>query len=126
MSRYLELSRRERQVMDVLYLETRASAARIRSAMRKPPSYSAVRAILRVLEKKGLRHARGGGPPLRLRPIVPRDEAKESALKHLVGTFFDGSVEAAVTTLVSGRELSRAELDRLARVIDKRRKGGRS
>jgi BlaI family transcriptional regulator, penicillinase repressor len=126
MSRYLELSRRERQVMDVLYLETRASAARIRSAMRKPPSYSAVRAILRVLEEKGcVRHEEEGLRYVYV-PIVARDEAKESALKHLVRTFFDGSVEAAVTTLVSGRELSRAELDRLARVIDKRRKGGRS
>jgi BlaI family penicillinase repressor len=125
MTRYLELSRREREVMDILYLETRASAARIRSAMRKPPSYSAVRATLRVLEEKGcVKHEEEGLRYVYV-PIVPRDEAKESALKHLVRTFFDGSVEAAVTTLVSGRELSRAELDRLARVIDKRRKGGR-
>jgi BlaI family transcriptional regulator, penicillinase repressor len=125
MSRYLELSRREREVMDILYLEARASAARIRSAMRKPPSYSAVRATLRVLEEKGcVKHEEEGLRYVYV-PIVPRDEAKESALKHLVRTFFDGSVEAAVTTLVSGRELSRAELDRLARVIDKRRKGGR-
>ncbi len=126
MSRYLELSRREREVMDILYLEARASAARIRGLMRKPPSYSAVRAILRVLEEKGcVKHVEEGLRYVYV-PIVPRDEAKESALKHLVRTFFDGSVEAAVTTLVSGRELSRAELDRLARVIDKRRKGGRS
>jgi BlaI family penicillinase repressor len=125
MTRYLELSRREREVMDILYLEPRASAARIRSAMRKPPSYSAVRATLRVLEEKGcVKHEEEGLRYVYV-PIVPRDEAKESALKHLVRTFFDGSVEAAVTTLVSGRELSRAELDRLARVIDKRRKGGR-
>jgi BlaI family penicillinase repressor len=125
MTRYLELSRREREVMDILYLETRASAARIRSAMRKPPSYSAVRATLRVLEEKGcVKHEEEGLRYVYV-PIVPRDEAKESALKHLVRTFFGGSVEAAVTTLVSGRELSRAELDRLARVIDKRRKGGR-
>jgi BlaI family transcriptional regulator, penicillinase repressor len=126
MSRYLELSRRERQVMDILYLEARASAARIRGLMRKPPSYSAVRAILRVLEEKGCVRHEAEGLRYVYVPIVPRDEAKESALKHLVRTFFDGSVEAAVTTLVSGRELSRAELERLARVIDKRRKGGRS
>jgi BlaI family transcriptional regulator, penicillinase repressor len=126
MSRYLELSRREREVMDVLYLEARASAARVRGLMRKPPSYSAVRAILRVLEEKGcVKHEEEGLRYVYV-PIVPRDEAKESALKHLVRTFFGGSVEAAVTTLVSGRELSRAELDRLARVIDKRRKGERS
>jgi predicted transcriptional regulator len=125
MARYLDLSRREREVMDILYLEARASAARIRSSMRKPPSYSAVRATLRVLEEKGcVKHEEEGLRYVYV-PIVPRDEAKESALKHLVRTFFDGSVEAAVTTLVSGRELSRAELDRLARVIDARRKGGR-
>jgi len=125
MTRYLDLSRREREVMDILYLEARASAARIRRAMRKPPSYSAVRATLRVLEEKGcVKHEEEGLRYVYV-PIVPRDEAKESALKHLVRTFFDGSVEATVTTLVSGRELSRAELDRLARVIDERRKGGR-
>jgi BlaI family penicillinase repressor len=125
MIRYLELSRREREVMDVLYLQTRASATRIRSAMHKPPSYSAVRATLRVLEEKGcVKHEEQGLRYVYV-PVIPRDKAKESALKHLVRTFFDGSVEAAVTTLVSGRELSRAELDRLARLIDERRKGGR-
>jgi BlaI family penicillinase repressor len=126
MSRYLGLSRREREVMDILYLNARASAARIRDLMRDAPSYSAVRAILRVLEEKVcVRHEEQGLRYVYV-PIVPRDEAKESALKHLVRTFFDGSVEAAVVTLVSGRELSRAELDRLARVIAKRRKEGRS
>jgi BlaI family penicillinase repressor len=125
-SRYLVLSRREREVMDILYLNARASAARIRDLMRDPPSYSAVRAILRVLEEKGcVRHEEQGLRYVYV-PIVPRDEAKESALKHLVRTFFDGSVEAAVVTLVSERELSRAELDRLARVIAKRRKEGSS
>jgi BlaI family penicillinase repressor len=80
---------------------------------------------LRVLEEKGcVKHEEEGLRYVYV-PIVPRDEAKESALKHLVRTFFGGSVEAAVTTLVSGRKLSRAELDRLARVIDERRKGGR-
>jgi len=124
MSRYLQLSRRERQVMDVLYRETRASAAGIRERMPDAPSYSAVRAILRVLEEKGyVRHEEEGLHYVYL-PAVPRDEAKESALKHLVRTFFDGSVEAVVLALVSGREVSRAELDRLARVIAKRRKEG--
>jgi BlaI family transcriptional regulator, penicillinase repressor len=124
-SRYQQLSRRERQVMDVLYVEARASAARVRSLLPDPPSYSAVRAILRVLEEKGcVRHETEHLHYVYL-PVVPRDEAKRTALKHLVRTFFDGSVEAAVLTLVSGRELSRGELDRLARVIDVRRKEGR-
>jgi len=112
--------------MDILYLEGRSSAGRIRERMRKPPSYSAVRALLRVLEEKGcVRHEEEGLRYVYL-PVIPRDAAKESALKHLVKTFFSGSVEEAVASLVSGRELSRAELDRLARLIEKRRKGGGS
>ena len=124
MTRYLQLSRRERQVMDVLYRETRLSAARIQAQMPDPPSYSAVRAVLRTLEEKGcVRHEEEGLRYVYL-PAVPREKAQESALGHLVRTFFDGSAEAAVVALVSEGELSRAELDRLARVIDKRRKEG--
>jgi predicted transcriptional regulator len=125
-SRYQQLSRRERQVMDILYRESRASAAHIRKAMPDPPSYSAVRAVLRTLEEKGcVRHEEEGLHYVYL-PAVPRDKARESALGHLVRTFFGGSAEAAVVALVSDAELSRAELDRLARVIDKRRKEGKS
>jgi predicted transcriptional regulator len=124
MTRYLQLSRRERQVMDVLFRESRLSAARIRALMPDPPSYSAVRAVLRTLEEKGcVRHQEEGLRYVYL-PAVPREKAQETALGHLVRTFFDGSAEAAVVALVSDGELSRAELDRLARVIDKRRKEG--
>jgi predicted transcriptional regulator len=125
MSRYLQLSRRERQVMDVLYRESRASAARIRALMPDPPSYSAVRAVLRTLEEKGcVRHEEEGLHYVFL-PAVPRDKAKDSALGHLVRTFFGGSAEAAVVALVSDMDLSQPELDRLARIIDKRRKEGK-
>ena len=125
MSRYLQLSRRERQVMDILYKEPRLSAARIRELMPDPPSYSAVRALLRVLEEKGgVRHEEQGLHYVYV-PAMPREEAKTSALRHLVRTFFDGSVEAAVLTLVSDRDLTKAELDRLAQVIEKQRNGGR-
>ncbi|HET6898588.1 MAG TPA: BlaI/MecI/CopY family transcriptional regulator [Vicinamibacteria bacterium] len=125
MSRYLQLSRRERQVMDVLYRESRVSAARIREAMPDPPSYSAVRAVLRTLEEKGcVRHEEEGLHYVYL-PAVPREKAKDSALGHLVRTFFHGSAEAAVVALVSDSELSRAELDRLARIIEKKRKEGK-
>ena len=111
--------------MDILYRESRASAAHIRKTMPDPPSYSAVRAVLRTLEEKGcVRHEEEGLHYVYL-PAVPRDKARESALGHLVGTFFGGSAEAAVVALVSDAELSRAELDRLARVIDKRRKEGK-
>jgi len=119
---YQQLSRRERQVMDILYREERASAARIRERMPDPPSYSAVRALLRVLEEKGVIRHEVQDMHYVYMAAVPRDEAKRSALRHLVGTFFGGSVEAAVATLVSGDELSKAELDRLGRMIDKRRK----
>jgi len=121
-SSYPHLSRRERQVMDILYREERASAARIREQMPDPPSYSAVRALLRVLEEKACVRHEEENLHYVYRPTVPRDEAKRSALRHLIGTFFGGSVEAAVSTLVSGDELSKTELDRLGRLIDKRRK----
>src|SRR5262245_4008311 len=121
-SSYTHLSRRERQVMDILYREERASAARIRERMPDPPSYSAVRALLRVLEEKGCVRHEEEDLHYVYRPTVPRDEAKRSALRHLVGTFFGGSVEAAVSTLVSSDELSKAELDRLGQLIEKRRK----
>jgi predicted transcriptional regulator len=121
MSRYLQLSRRERQVMDILYRDSRASAARIRQAMPDPPSYSAVRAVLRTLEEKGCVRHEEEGLHYVYSPAVPRDKARESALGHLLRTFFDGSAEAAVVALVTDAELSRAELDRLARVIAERR-----
>jgi BlaI family transcriptional regulator, penicillinase repressor len=125
MTRYQQLSRRERQVMDVLFRESRLSAARIQALMPDPPSYSAVRAVLRTLEEKGcVRHEEEGLRYVYL-PAVPREKAQETALGHLVRTFFDGSAEAAVVALVSDGELSRAGLDRLARVIDKRRKEGK-
>jgi BlaI family transcriptional regulator, penicillinase repressor len=125
MSRYLQLSRRERQAMDILYRESRASAARIRELMPDPPSYSAVRALLRTLEDKGcVRHQEEGLHYVYL-PAVTLEKAQETALGHLVRTFFEGSAEAAVVALVSDSELSRAELDRLARVIDKKRKEGK-
>jgi BlaI family penicillinase repressor len=125
LTRYLQLSRRERQVMDVLYRESRVSAARVQAQMPDPPSYSAVRAVLRTLEEKGcVRHEEEGLHYVYM-PAVPREKAKDSALGHLVRTFFGGSAEAAVVALVSDLELSRAELDRIAKLIEKRRKGGK-
>jgi len=119
---YLQLSRRERQVMDILYRDERASAADIQQRMPDPPSYSAVRALLRVLEEKGcIRHIEEGLHYVYF-PVVPRDDAKQSAMRHLVRTFFGGSAEAAVATLVSGDELSKTELDRLAKLIEKARR----
>lgn len=121
-----DLSRRERQIMDILYAQARATAAEVQSSLPDPPSYSAVRAMLRILEDKGhVRHEQDG-PRYVYRPTVPRDNAKRSALRHLLQTFFDGSREQAISALLddSSSNLSDTELDRLAQLIDKARRNG--
>ena len=121
------LSRRERQIMDVIYRRRRATSAEVLEDLPDPPSYSAVRAMLRVLEEKGhLRHEQRG-PRYVFLPTVAREQARRSALKQLVHTFFDGSTEQAVAALLeqSDRALSDAELARLARLINQARKEGR-
>ena len=127
-SRFLHLSRRERQIMDVLYRRGRSTAAEMRRQLPNPPSYSAVRAMLRVLEAKG--HVRHEEEALRYvyRPTLPRERAKRSALRHLVETFFDGSAELAAAAILDGStaRLSAEELDRLSRLIEKARKEGLS
>jgi predicted transcriptional regulator len=122
-----KLSRRERQIMDVLYRLGRATAAEIQQSIPDPPSYSAVRAMLRVLEEK--KHIRHEEKDLRyvFVPIVPRDKARRSAVRHLLDTFFEGSPEQAVATLldISSRSLSAEDYDRLAALIEKARQEGR-
>ena len=121
-----DLSRRERQILDILYQHGRATAAEVQAALPEPPSYSAVRALLRILEEKGhVRHEQDG-PRYVYLPTVARDNAKRSALRHILQTFFDGSAEQAISALLdeSSAKLSRAELDRLARLIDGARKSG--
>ena len=120
-----DLSRRERQILDVLYRCGRASAAEVQDGLPDPPSYSAVRALLRILEDKGhVRHEQDG-PRYVYRPTVARDNARASALRHMLQTFFDGSAEQAISALLDeeSTRLSRPELDRLARLIDAARKG---
>ena len=115
------LSRRERQIMDILYQRGKASASDVREAMEDAPSYSAVRAMLRVLEDKG--HARHQAEGLKYVyvPTVPRDKAKRSAVKHLLETFFAGSPEQIVAALldVSATRLTREELDRMGEMIER-------
>jgi predicted transcriptional regulator len=121
------LSRRERQIMDAIYRRGQATVAEVLEDMPDPPSYSAVRAMLRVLEEKGhLRHDQQG-PRYVFLPTVPRDQARRSALQQLVRTFFDGSTEQTVAALLdlSDTKLSDAELKRLSRLIDQARKEGR-
>jgi BlaI family transcriptional regulator, penicillinase repressor len=118
------LSRRERQIMDILYQRGRASASEIHQALPDAPTYSAVRAKLRVLEEKG--HIRHEEQDLRYvyLPTTPRDTARKSALRHLVSTFFGGSVEDTVAALldVSSANLSPADLDRIQGIIDQAKK----
>jgi predicted transcriptional regulator len=122
-----QLSRRERQIMDVIYRLGRATAADVHDALPDRPSYSTIRALLRVLETKGhLRHVEDG-PRYVYSPTVPRERARESALRQLVTTFFDGSTEAAVAALLdlSAARLSDTELNRLAGLIAQAKKEGR-
>lgn len=122
-----QLSRRERQIMDVIYRLGRATAAEVHDALPDRPSYSTIRALLRVLEAKGhLRHAEDG-PRYVYSPTVPRERARESALRQLVTTFFDGSTEATVAALldISAARLSDTELNRLAGLIAQAKKEGR-
>jgi BlaI family penicillinase repressor len=116
---HLDVSRRERQILDVLFARKRATAAEIQANLPDAPSYSAVRALLRILETKGhVRHEQDG-PRYVYVPVIARDSAKRSALAHLVRTFFDGSTEEAVAALLDGEStrLSNAELDRLSGLI---------
>ncbi len=120
-----DLSRRERQIMDVIYRRGQATAAEVAEAIPDPPSYSAVRALLRILEEKGfLRHEQQGLRYVFL-PTVKRASARRSALKGVVRTFFDGSVEQTVAALIDQQKLSPEELERLANLIDQARKEGR-
>ena len=113
--------------MDVLYRNGRATVAEILAAIPDPPSYSAVRAMLRVLEEK--KHIRHEEKDLRYvyLPVVPREKARRSAIAHLLDTFFDGSTEQAVATLlnVSSRDLTDDDYRRLADLIEQARKEGR-
>ena len=118
------LSRRERQIMDILYQRGRATASAIHQGLPDAPSYSAVRAKLRVLEEKG--HVRHEAEMLRYVyvPTVPREAARRSALRHMIATFFDGSVEQAMAAMldISAARASQEELDRIASLIEAAKK----
>ncbi len=121
------LPRRERQILDVIYARGRATAAEVLEDLPDPPSYSAVRALLAKLEKKGqVRHVQDG-PRYVYEPTVPRQKAQKSALERLMRTFFEGSVSKTVAALLDrgAAELTVEELDELAQMIDRARKGGR-
>ena len=125
---YAELGRRERQIMDVLYQRGRATAAEVLAELPDPPSYSAVRGMLRLLEKKGhVRHV-WDGPRHVYQPTKNPDQMKKTAARHLLRTFFNNSMESAVAAMLGGAEHvpSQEELKRLAQLVERaRRNGGR-
>ena len=121
------LSRRERQIMDIIYSRGKASATEVMESLPDPPSYSAVRALLRVLEEKGhLRHKQDGQRYV-YSPTVERERAKRSALRRVLQTFFDDSAEDAVAALldISHESLSDEELKRMENLIKQARREGR-
>ena len=124
---FSELSRRERQVLELVYRRGRATANEVMSDLEDPPSYSSVRSVLRLLEKKGFLRHEEDGPRYLYIPAIRRDRARRSALKHLLKTFFDDSPEEVVNALldVSKAKLSADDLEKLAGLIDKAKEEGR-
>jgi predicted transcriptional regulator len=123
----IALSRRERQILDILYARGQATAAEILGSLPDPPTYSTTRALLKVLEQKGHVRHEADGPRYVFYPRVPRQRASVTALRHVLKTFFDGSAVAAATALVDGSasKLSTEELDRLGALIERARKEGK-
>jgi predicted transcriptional regulator len=122
-----DLSRRERQIMDIVYRLARATATDVLENLPDPPSYSAVRAHLRILEEKGHLQHEQQGPRYVFRPTVPREEARTSAMESLLRTFFDGSRAKMVAALLdpTDSDLTEDELARIAELIDEARQEGR-
>ena len=121
------LSRREREIMDVLYKLGKATAAQVEEALAEPPSYTAIRTHLTILEKKGhLKHTQDG-PRYVYVPKVAREKMAQKAVKSMLSTFFDNSVEGVVAALLNQEDtkLSRAELERLSSLIEKAKEDGR-
>ena len=122
-----QLSRRERQIMEIIYQLDEGTAAQVAEAMPDAPGYSSVRAMLRILEEKKLLRHRQEGPRYVYLPTVPRTTAMRSAMRHVVKTFFDGSTEGAVAALLEmdAASMRPEELDRLKKLIEKAHKEGR-
>lgn len=121
------LTRRERQVMDILFRRGEATVSEVMGDLPDPPTYSAVRSILRILSEKGLISHRDDGPRYVYLPAKSAERAQEDALQHVISTFFDGSHEQAMTALlrISDAELTDTEVDRLRERIRRARSSGR-
>jgi BlaI family penicillinase repressor len=122
------LSRRERQILDILYARGQATAAEVQAALPDPPSYSAVRALLRILETKGHVKHEAEGPRYVFSPRLTHGRARKSAVRHLLDTFFRGSSADAVVALLDegARSLTPEELDRIQSIVESARKRGQS
>jgi predicted transcriptional regulator len=122
-----ELTRREAQIMEIIYRRGRATAAEVLGDLRDPPGYSSVRKLLEILEDKGFVRHEQDGPRYVFLPTVPRKQAQRSALQQMLRTFFGNSTEQAVAALLelSGPKLSPDELDRIARLAEQAKKEGR-
>ncbi|WP_145373912.1 BlaI/MecI/CopY family transcriptional regulator [Symmachiella dynata] len=120
-----QLSRRERQIMDIVYRRGSATAAEIRAELADPPSYSTVRTLLRVLLEKGHLKHKQDGPRYVYSPTLSAEKARRSALKQVLTTFFDGSAEKAMATLIdmSSAKLSQQDLNQLAQLIEHAKQG---
>lgn len=127
MKRLESLSRREREMMDIIYRSGSATVNDVLDQLADPPSYSAVRTTLRILEEKGLLKHEQDGKRYVYRPRLARDKARKSAIDHLVSTFFGGSASGAVVALLEqpGLELTTDDLQRMQALIDHARKEGR-
>jgi len=121
------LSRRERQIMDIIYQKGEATVAEVRKLLPDPPSYSSVRALMSVLKKKGYLKHKEQGRRYIYYPTIALDRVKSSALKHLMETFFDDSAERVMAALLNirGVDLSKKELERMARLIEEAKKEGK-
>ena len=127
MKRVDSLSRREREMMDIVFAVGSATAGEIRERMPEAPSYSAVRATLRILEHKGLLKHEDDGRRYVYSPTLAKSAARQNAIEHLLTTFFDGSPAGAVLTLLErpGTGISNGDLDRMSMLIDRARREGR-
>jgi predicted transcriptional regulator len=122
-----DLGRRERQIMDILHRRGHATAAEVRADLPDPPSYSAVRAMLKLLEKKGYVEHAWDGPRHVHRPTADLDQVRRTAARHLLTTFFSDSMESAIAAMLGSREtpLSDEELERINTVIEQARRRGK-
>jgi predicted transcriptional regulator len=112
------LGKRERQIMNILYSKGRATVSEVLELLPDPPSYSSVRAMLRYLEDKGYVGHESDGPRYIYAPSAPKKEVRQSALSHVVRTFFDGSVSNAVAALIAADPLTDEEYERLSKLLD--------